>query len=75
MVEVDVPCFGHLLFTEIPISAKGRVAMSRDVMGKRSVFTTRIAGGFEPGNRLRLSLQATGGGCDTRSLVYRGHRS
>lgn len=75
MVEVAVPCFGHLLFTEIPVAARGRVTMEREVMGKRSAFTTRIGGGFEPGNRVRLTLQATGGGCDARTVTYRGHRS
>jgi hypothetical protein len=75
MLEVEVPCFGHLFFTQIAIAPKGRIAMTRDVMGKRSVFTTRLDGGFGRKNGVRLTLHATGGGCEGRTVTYSGRRS
>jgi hypothetical protein len=71
-VAVDVPCFGHLIFTRIPVAADGRFAAFRRAMGKSRVFTVSIAGGFVTKTEVGLRITATGGGCAPHALQARG---
>jgi hypothetical protein len=75
LLDIRVPCFGHLFFTQIPIAADGRFAMRRVVMGRSSRFTVRVDGVFAQTHDVQLGLRAVGGGCRSRTVEAAGRPS